>query len=142
MRTEMHVGGPYGVAGLQGVSSLDPSAAADAAAHVDPEATHPRLDLWDVLLILLLDLGLLEILAAAVRTRPDRCLIALVDMVGDRSSCFDAVVFAGLASGTLWVRNGWSLGEGSRLALARPLGFRDALSQLSVLFLQLLDLRL
>jgi len=71
---------------------------------MDPEAADTGRYRREVLLILLHDLGLFHILAAAVRTGFDRRLVALVDVVGDPPPGFDAVGFAGLASRALRVR--------------------------------------
>jgi len=102
--TEMDVRRSEGVARLQRVPPLHPSAAARAATHMDPEAADTGRYRREVLLILLHDLGLFHILAAAVRTGFDRRLVALVDVVGDPPPGFDAVGFAGLASRALRVR--------------------------------------
>ena len=66
-RAEMDAGRPEGVAGLQRVAPLYPPAAVQAATDVDAESA----DAWDhgrdILLVLVHDLGLRQVLAAAVR---------------------------------------------------------------------------
>jgi hypothetical protein len=68
-RTEMDARSPDGVARLERVPPLYPFAAAQAATHVYAEAADAGRHGRDVLLVLLDHPGLLQVLAAAVRTK-------------------------------------------------------------------------
>ncbi|HYN63002.1 MAG TPA: hypothetical protein VES36_00240 [Candidatus Limnocylindrales bacterium] len=97
-RPQLRAGGPDRVAGLIGVASLRPLAAAPAAPTADPKVTHVPADLQDLLLVLI-DLVLeLKLSAAAARARirqPDPDL--LIDMTWDTPVRLGAVLLAALA---------------------------------------------
>jgi hypothetical protein len=123
------------------VASLNPPAAAPAAAHADAEAAAARRDKREILFVLVHHPKLLQVLAAAVRAaRPKGSLVSLVDVVGNRPPGLHAIILARLAARALGVRLWRTLGEGSRLTLGSPTGFRKAVSQPSDLPLQRLVL--
>jgi hypothetical protein len=76
---------------------------------------------WDLDLILLIDVGFVDLAAAVGASIGQGCLVDLVDSLRRLAVGLGAVLLAGLASWFLGVRLGWSFGEGGGLTLASAL---------------------
>ena len=129
----MDAGGSDGIARLQRVPSLCALAAVSAATHLDEEQPHARLDLGDVLFVLLHDTSLDVVATAIGATGVDRCQKLLVDVVGDRSPRLHAVVPAGLSTGGPGGALRGAPRERGGLPFAGAIRLRQTLAQPSVL---------
>jgi hypothetical protein len=118
-RAQMDASGADSVGGLQRVTSLYAPTALLAATHLDEEQSDARPELRDVLFVSYCLTRRFDIAAAAVgAARADRCLVLLVDVVGNRPARLHAVVPARLAPRTLGVGLRGTLREGGGLSLA------------------------
>ena len=82
------------------MAALDSAAALPTVADVDVELAVDRLS-WDLDLILLIDMGFVDLAAAVRASIGQGCLVNLVDLLRRRSMRLSAVFLAGLASGLL-----------------------------------------
>jgi hypothetical protein len=129
-----------GVGRLQAVASLNAAVTLAAPADVDVELPVNGLA-RDLDLELLGDVGLVERPAAVGVGVGQRRLVDLVDLfrAGRLAVDLGAVVLARLAPGSLGVRLGLALGEGSCLALAGTEARVELVPQAVVLGLQVID---
>jgi hypothetical protein len=101
------------------VPPLDAALAVPAAADVDIELPLDGLA-WDLDLILLVDVGLVEAAAAVGTDIGEQRFVDLVDVRGGRPMGFGAVFGSRLASWFFRFFLGFALGKGSGLAFASP----------------------
>jgi hypothetical protein len=102
------------------MTTLNGSVTPPTTADVDVELAVDRLS-WDLNLILLIDVGFVELAAAVGASIGQECLVNLVDSLRWQSMRPGAVVLAGLTPRLLGVGLGWSFGERGGLTLARTL---------------------
>jgi len=120
---ELDGGRPQGVGGLVGVAALDAAVAGRAAGHRDAVPGDDGLGLGQIDLVLVVDgnRGVVERRAALRAVGRERDLDGAVDLLRRRRGAV-AWGMSRFAAGSLGVRLGRPLGEGSGLALARPAG--------------------
>ena len=140
VRTQLRAGRAQRIGGLQRVATLHPPPTLRAAAHLDLEVPHDRLDRRQVLLVLRRHAGHLD-LAAAVRTRRrNRRRMRLVNPCRPPPAAMRAVIGAGPPARTPAASLRPVLGEGGRLPLAGAPGRGELLLQVFTVTLPVIPL--